>query len=79
MLDPELLEKLQDSSVDEQISLIEAILRSLKDDLKKDAFPGSESVTHSQRLTFGFMKDTGKIIGDVVAPVLPENVWEAFQ
>jgi hypothetical protein len=22
---------------------------------------------------FGFMKDTGKILGDIVAPVLPEN------
>ncbi|MFH7244652.1 MAG: hypothetical protein ACHWZW_17590 [Spirulina sp.] len=37
------------------------------------------SVEQPQRPAFGFMKDTGTILGDVVSPVIPESDWEAFQ
>ena len=79
MLDSETLEKLQNASLEERITIIEAILQSLKNDIKKNDSPQSESTSRLQRPAFGFMKDTGKILGDVVAPVLPENTWEVLQ
>ena len=74
MLDSEILEKLQGASIEERIRVIEAILRSLKNDIQKDASSESESTIRPQRPAFGFMKDTGKILGDVVASILPETV-----
>lgn len=47
---------------------MEAILNTLKHD-----FPQSESTSRPQRPAFGFMKGTGEILGDVVAPIFPEN------
>ena len=79
MLDSETLAKLQNASIEERITIIEAILRSLKNDMKNNDSPQSESTSRPQRPAFGFMKDTGKILGDVVAPVLPENTWEILQ
>lgn len=79
MIDSETLAKLQNASIEERISIIEVLLQSLKTDLPKDAFPQFDSTVHSQRPNFGFMKDTGKILGDVVAPVLPETAWEVLQ
>ena len=79
MLDSETLKKLQNASIEERITIIEVLLRSLKNDIKKNDFPQSESMARSQRPAFGFMKDQGKIIGDVVAPVLCENTWEVLQ
>ena len=32
-----------------------------------------------KRATFGFMKDTGSIHEDIIAPVVPESDWEVFQ
>jgi hypothetical protein len=32
-----------------------------------------------QRPAFGFMKDTGTILGDIVAPVIPESDWEVLR
>jgi len=77
MIDPELLEKLKTASVSDRIAALEMLVQSLKSDIKPDAAP-SEAATHLKRPAFGFMKDTGKILGDVVAPVLPENTWEAL-
>jgi hypothetical protein len=74
MIDSETLEKLQKTSIEDRIAVIEALLQSLKADIRKD-----DTVIHSHRPDFGFMKDTGAILGDVVAPVLPENTWEALQ
>jgi hypothetical protein len=79
MIDLEILEKLQNASIEERIEIIEVVLRSLKTDIRKDASPQSEATAHPQRPAFGFMKDTGEILGDVVSPVLPENAWEVLQ
>jgi hypothetical protein len=32
-----------------------------------------------QRSAFGSMKGSGEIVGDIVMPALPENVWEVLQ
>lgn len=77
MLDSETLEKLQKASIEERIAIIEIILRSLKNDIS--ASPQPAPAAHLQRPAFGFMKDTGKILGDVVAPVLPETAWDVLQ
>ena len=79
MIDSEILEKLQSFSIEDRISVIEAILGSLKNDIKKDDSPESFATNHLLRPTFGFMSGSGKILGDVVAPVLPENTWEVLQ
>jgi hypothetical protein len=79
MIDSEILKKLQGFSLEDRISVIEAILGSLKNDIKKDDSPGSFTTNRPQRPAFGFMKGTGKIVGDVVAPILPENTWEVLQ
>jgi hypothetical protein len=76
MLDSEILEKLQGASIEERIRVIEAILRSLKTDIQKSASLEFEAVTHPKRPGFGFMKDTGQLLGDVVAPIFPETVWD---
>ena len=79
MIDDQALEKLQNTSIEERIVIIEAILTSLKSDIKKEATLQSQPAPRSQRPAFGFMKDTGKILGDVVAPVLAEDAWEVLQ
>ena len=80
MIDSETLEKLQNASIEERITIIEVLLQSLKTDLPKTASSQPEEPkTYPQRPPFGFMKDTGKILGDVISPVLPENDWEALQ
>ena len=78
-IDSETLEKLYDTSIEERISIIEMLLSTLKNDLKKDGFHQHETKTKSPRPAFGFMKDTGEVIGDVVSPVLDENTWEVLQ
>lgn len=79
MIDAETLEKLQKASLQDRIAVIEMLVQSLKGDIKPDAVLSPEATTRLQRPAFGFMKDTGKILGDIVAPVLPENTWEALQ
>lgn len=37
------------------------------------------AVEQPQRPAFGFMKDTGIILGDVVSPVIPESDWDVLQ
>jgi hypothetical protein len=32
-----------------------------------------------QRPAFGAMKGSGEILGDVIAPVIPDTTWEALQ
>jgi hypothetical protein len=77
-IDSAILEKLHNTSIEERISIIEMLLGTLKNDIKKDVSLQPESEIKTQRPAFGFMKDTGKIIDDVVAPVLPENTWEVL-
>jgi len=37
------------------------------------------ATTPKQRPAFGSMKGSGEILGDIVMPALPENVWEVLQ
>jgi len=73
-IDLETIEKLQKSPIADRIALIELLVTSLKNDL-----PKAEAEIQPQRPAFGFMKDTGRILGDVVAPILPESTWEVLQ
>jgi hypothetical protein len=79
MLDTTTIAKLNNISIEERISIIEMLLGTLKNDLKKDSSHQAESEIKFQRPAFGFMKDTGKILGDVVSPILDENTWEVLQ
>jgi hypothetical protein len=76
MIDSEALEKLKSASIQERIATIEAIAKSIQTDLQKESSPQPEVTS---RPAFGFMKNTGEILGDVVSPVLPESAWEALQ
>ena len=76
MIDSETVEKLQKASIEERITLIELLLRSLRTDIQNAS---SQPAAAPQRPAFGFMKDTGEILGDVIASVLPENTWEVLQ
>lgn len=78
MVDPKLLEKLKTASVDERLAVIEMLVQSLKRDINPGVTPSLET-TDSHRPTFGFMKETGAILGDVITPVLPETAWEVLQ
>ena len=79
MIDPNLLEQLKTASVGDRIAVLEMLVQSLKSDIKTGADTSVETTIASQRPAFGFMKTTGAILGDVVAPVLPENAWEVLQ
>lgn len=74
MIDSETVEKLQNASIEERLTIIEVLLQSLKADIRKEPL---QSI--SQRPAFGFMKDTGEILGDFVSPVLPENAWDVLR
>lgn len=78
MIDSEILEKLQKVFLQERIAVIEMLVQALTDDIKSDA-NSSEAATYLQRPAFGFMRNTGKTLGDVVAPILPEDTWKALQ
>jgi hypothetical protein len=79
MIDSATLEELNNTSIEERITIIEILLGTLKNDIKQDSLSSHHSVVKSPRPAFGFMKDTGKILGDVVTPILPENTWEVLQ
>lgn len=79
MLEAEILQKMQAASIEERIVLIELLLQSLKAELSKITAAQPQAVEAAQRPAFGFMQNTGSILGDVVAPVLPETAWEALQ
>ncbi len=76
MIDPELMQKLQGVSIGDRILVIEAILQTVKQDMQTGRAATPEPL---HRPTFGFMKNTGTILGDVVTPVLPESSWEVLQ
>ena len=79
MLESEMLEKIQGSSIEERIAIIELLLQSLKNELTQKTADVVEVSEQSKRPAFGFMRDTGTILGDIVTPVLPENTWEILQ
>jgi hypothetical protein len=76
MLDSETLKKLQNATVADRIAIIEIILRSLKTDIGN--FPQPDFAAQRQRSAFGFMKNTGRILGDIVTPTLPETAWDVL-
>jgi hypothetical protein len=39
----------------------------------------SPATTQPKRPTFGAMKGSGEILGDLVAPAVPPSTWEALQ
>ena len=39
----------------------------------------SPATTKPKRPTFGAMKGSGEILGDLVSPAVPSNTWEALQ
>ena len=39
----------------------------------------SPATTQPKRPTFGAMKGSGEILGDLVAPAIPLSTWEALQ
>ena len=77
MLDSEILKKLQGASIEERIAIIEVILQSLKNDIKDTS--QTKPSSDSQRPIFGAMKNSGQILGDLVAPILPTSEWEVLQ
>lgn len=79
MVDPKLLEQLKTASVNERIAVLEMLVQSLKSDIKPSADTSVETTIASQRPAFGFMKATGAILGDIVAPVLLQNAWKVLQ
>lgn len=79
MIESEILEKIRHSSIEDQIAIIEVLLQSLKSELSQKTDDVVNSTQQPQRPKFGFMQDTGSILSDIVAPVLPENTWEALQ
>jgi hypothetical protein len=79
MSETEILETLQGLSIEQRINLIEEILRTLKRDVQQNGLPQTASTAHLKRPTFGFMQHTGKILGDIVEPVLPETSWDVLQ
>lgn len=79
MIDPTLLEQLKTASVGDRIAVIEMLVQSLKGDIRPGADTLDKPAIASQRPAFGFMKNTGVILGDVITPVLPESTWEVLQ
>ena len=84
MLLQELKEQSYKLSASDRLELISEIVRSLQnlvgqnsvDEMSVNIAPLSNQ---KQRPTFGIMKGSGKILGDIVAPALPESVWEVLQ
>ena len=78
-IDSDTIEKLHSISIEEKINIIEMLLGTLKNDIKKDSSHQPESEIKVQRPAFGFMKDTGKVLGDVVSSVQDEDTWETLK
>jgi hypothetical protein len=78
MTQSEILQTMQQASLEERITLIELLLKSLKDELTQIQ-PAQSNEPEAQHRKFGCMKDTGYIQGDIVSPALAEREWEVFQ
>lgn len=39
----------------------------------------SPATTQAKRATFGAMKGSGEILGDLITPAVPLNTWEVLQ
>ncbi len=78
MLLQELKEQSYKLSPSDRLELISAIAQSLQKsrEMSVDIEP---KPIQNKRPAFGVMKGSGEILGDIVAPALPENAWEVLQ
>jgi hypothetical protein len=84
MLLQELKEQSYKLSASDRLELIGELVRSLQnsvgqnsvDEISVNIDPLSNQ---KQRPAFGVMKGSGEILGDIIAPVLPESLWEVLQ
>ena len=78
MLLQELKEQSYKLSPSDRLELITAIAQSLQK--SREIFVDIQSKTiQNQRPAFGVMRGSGEILGDIVAPSLPESAWEVLQ
>lgn len=76
MLLQELKEQSYKLSTSDRLELISAIAQSLQ---KLREISVENEPSQNQRPAFGVMKGSGEILGDIVAPALPESDWEVLQ
>lgn len=79
MLESEIIQKMQEASIEERIAIIEIILQSLKNELIQNRASQPASSEGYHRPAFGFMKGTGSIQGDIISPAVPESDWDVLQ
>ena len=76
MLLQELKEQSYKLSPSDRLELISAIAQSLQE---LGGMSVEQDTPQKQLTAFGVMKGSGEILGDIVAPALPESVWEVLQ
>lgn len=85
MLLQELKEESYKLSASDRLELIGELVRSLQNLVGQNSVDEISVNVYSllqnqkQRPDFGVMKGSGEILGDIVAPALPESVWEVLQ
>jgi hypothetical protein len=77
MLLQELKEQSYKLSTSDRLELISAIAQSLQK--SREMVDVDPKIIQNQRPAFGVMKGSGEILGDIVAPALPESDWEVLQ
>ncbi|MBD2189188.1 type II toxin-antitoxin system Phd/YefM family antitoxin [Pseudanabaena mucicola] len=77
MLLQELKEQSYKLSPSDRLELISAIAQSLQK--SREMVDVDPKIIQNQRPAFGVMKGSGEILGDIVAPALPESAWEVLQ
>lgn len=77
MLLQELKEQSYKLSPSDRLELISAIAQSLQK--SREMLDVEPQPIHNKRPAFGVMKGSGEILGDIVAPALPESAWEVLQ
>ena len=75
MLLQELKEKSYKLSTSDRLELISAIAQSLQKS-REMSIDVEHQPIQNKRPAFGVMKGSGEILGDIVAPALPESDWE---
>jgi len=80
----ELKEESYKLSASDRLELIGELVRSLQNLVGQNSVDEISVNVYSlsnqkQRPDFGVMKGSGEILGDIVAPALPESVWEVLQ
>ena len=78
MLLQELKELSYKLSPSDRLELITAIAQSLQKSREMLVDIQSKTI-QTQRPAFGVMRGSGEILGDIVAPALPESAWEVLQ